>query len=238
MTDRRAAGPPTCAAGAGSRRCSAQRRRADDRHPTIPRSASGAGRQRHRPDNTAVGISPAQPEHGVVAAATPRSVERDVRAPTAGCWNTAVGDGADWATNMTGATNVAVGRFALAQHHLGDVNTAVGNDRRVQCQPAIGNIAIGEPARRSTSPPEATTSTSATLGTGSPTASAIKIGTAGIQTSAFMAGVSGAARRSPVQRCSSTPTGQLGTVMSSRRFKQDIQDMGDASAAAAPGCAR
>jgi len=49
----------------------------------------------------------------------------------------------------------------------------------------------------------------------------------GTQTSAFIAGIYGVnAGGIPVYINSS---GQLGTVSSSRRYKEDIQDMGDAS---------
>ena len=60
----------------------------------------------------------------------------------------------------------------------------------------------------------------------------IRIGTAGTQTSFFAAGVSGMAtglsNAVPVVIDSN---GQLGTVSSSERFKEDIQDMGEASSA-------
>jgi hypothetical protein len=58
----------------------------------------------------------------------------------------------------------------------------------------------------------------------------VRIGTPGTQTSFFAAGVRGVTTANndaiPVMIDSA---GQLGTVSSSRRFKRDIQDMGDAS---------
>ena len=59
----------------------------------------------------------------------------------------------------------------------------------------------------------------------------IRIGTSGTQTRAFIAGIrgitTGVANGIPVLIDSN---GQLGTVSSSRRFKKDIRDMGDATA--------
>lgn len=53
----------------------------------------------------------------------------------------------------------------------------------------------------------------------------IRIGTAGTQTAAYIAGISGVnVSGVPVLVSSS---GQLGIASSSRPFKQDIQDMGD-----------
>jgi len=57
----------------------------------------------------------------------------------------------------------------------------------------------------------------------------IKIGTPGTQTATFIAGICGATIPGGVQVYVNA-AGQLGTTPSSRRFKQDIQDMGDASA--------
>jgi hypothetical protein len=58
----------------------------------------------------------------------------------------------------------------------------------------------------------------------------IRIGTAGTQTSAFIAGIYGtttsATNAVPVMIDSN---GNLGTISSSRRYKEDIQDMGDTS---------
>jgi hypothetical protein len=58
----------------------------------------------------------------------------------------------------------------------------------------------------------------------------IRIGTAGTQTKAFIAGIlhvtTGSGNATAVMIDSN---GQLGTVSSSRRYKEDIQDMADAS---------
>jgi hypothetical protein len=58
----------------------------------------------------------------------------------------------------------------------------------------------------------------------------IKIGTAGTHTSTYIAGINGLQTlASPLQVVIDATTGQLGTISSSRRYKEDIQPMGDAS---------
>ena len=56
----------------------------------------------------------------------------------------------------------------------------------------------------------------------------IRIGTSSTHTSFFAAGINGVTSPSGVEVFIGTG-GQLGTVQSSRRFKEDIQDMNDAS---------
>jgi hypothetical protein len=57
---------------------------------------------------------------------------------------------------------------------------------------------------------------------------AIKIGTQGTQTSAFIAGISGVTSSGGIEVFVNS-SGQLGTANSSRRFKEEITDMGDTS---------
>jgi hypothetical protein len=56
----------------------------------------------------------------------------------------------------------------------------------------------------------------------------IRLGAQGVQEAAFIGGVRGASVNDAVPVVID-PNGQLGTVSSSRRFKEDIHDMGDAS---------
>jgi hypothetical protein len=56
-------------------------------------------------------------------------------------------------------------------------------------------------------------------------ANTIRIGTVGTHTATFIAGISGATTSGAAVFVNSS--GQLGTITSSRRFKQDIADMGD-----------
>src|SRR6516225_7198921 len=58
----------------------------------------------------------------------------------------------------------------------------------------------------------------------------IRIGTPGTQTSFYVAGVNGVTTtNSAVPVLIDTATGQLGVASSSRRYKEDIQDIGEAS---------
>ena len=113
--------------------------------------------------------------------------------------------------NKTGSNNTASGYQALFSNE-GSNNTAVGYLAGFSVGGGSNNIDIGNQG--------------ATLDSG-----AIRIGTAGTQTSAFIAGIYGAAtsvnNAVPVLIDSN---GNLGTVSSSRRYKEDIQDMGEASA--------
>jgi trimeric autotransporter adhesin len=59
---------------------------------------------------------------------------------------------------------------------------------------------------------------------------AIRIGTPGTQTSFYAAGIDGVTVSSGVEVFINS-SGQLGTVNSSLRFKEDVHDMGDASSA-------
>jgi hypothetical protein len=113
--------------------------------------------------------------------------------------------------NTTGATNTASGASALFHNTTGSNNTAVGNGAGFNVTTGSNNIDIGNQGTSSDN-------------------GAIRIGTAGTQTSAFIAGIYGvktsANNAVPVLIDSN---GNLGTVSSSRRYKEDIQDMGDAS---------
>ena len=113
--------------------------------------------------------------------------------------------------NKTGSNNTASGYQALFSNE-GSNNTAVGYLAGFSVGGGSNNIDIGNQG--------------ATLDSG-----AIRIGTAGTQTSAFIAGIYGAAtsvnNAVPVLIDSN---GNLGTVSSSRRYKEDIRDMGEASA--------
>ncbi|MGA2021215.1 MAG: tail fiber domain-containing protein [Candidatus Sulfotelmatobacter sp.] len=123
--------------------------------------------------------------------------------------NTAIGYSALYA-NISGASNTALGQNALAANQTGNFNIAVGATAAANVQGSY-NIDIGS-----------------TGSTGDN--NTIRIGTIGNQTTFFAAGIYGVSGGNneaiPVLVDSS---GQLVTASSSRRFKEDIQDMGDAS---------
>jgi hypothetical protein len=184
------------------------------------------------------------------------SVGLFARAGNAGCCNTALGFAA--LQNTTGNNNIGIGSYALNANSSGCCSTAVGNNSLLQNTGAGANDAFGDGALysnttgqsnvamgRSTLGNNTTGSSNTALGnsaghsltTGS---NNIMIGNQGVaaedhdirigdvQTNTYIAGINGVtiAGGSGVLIDSS---GHLGTVLSSRRFKEDIQDMGDAS---------
>jgi len=133
-----------------------------------------------------------------------------LRSNTTGNDNIASGDGA-LRFNTTGDFNVAIGANALLNSTTGDNNIAIGLQAGSNLTGGSNNIYIGN------------------VGVTIPESSTIRIGQV-TQTRAFIAGIrgitTGSANAIPVLVDSA---GQLGTVSSSRRVKDDISDMGDAS---------
>ncbi len=151
-------------------------------------------------------------------------------------WDTAVGAGA-MVSDSSGGFNVAIGDLALVHVYGGDIldggggNTAVGysalgNDRGLTGE---NNIAIGEYAGSTL-----TSGDNNIYVGGGPSGdtenATTRIGGQGIQTRAFVAGISGTgAIISGGAAVYVLSDGQLGTETSSRRFKTDIAPMGDSS---------
>ena len=132
-----------------------------------------------------------------------------MRNATAGFFNTAIGEGTLY-DNSSGGNNTAVGGSALGQNITGSNNTALGYEAGLFI--AGGDNVMIE-----------------NMGTSTDNG-VIRIGTSGTQGSFFAAGISGVTtglnNAVPVVIDSN---GQLGTISSSRRFKEDIHDMGEAS---------
>jgi hypothetical protein len=149
--------------------------------------------------------------------------------------------------NTVGLVNTAIGVQALNNNTSGNFNTALGTDALGFNSSGSSNIALGGSALGSTS----TGSSNIALGQNAgfnPTASSnsifignqglagdtstIKIGTQGTQTTAFIAAIRGVTTAAndaiPVLISS---TGQLGTISSSLRYKENIAPMAEASAA-------
>jgi len=162
-------------------------------------------------------------------------------ASNTGCCNTATGASA-LAGNTTGIYNAAMGWNALLNNaggshntamgpaalygNTGDKNTAVGDSALWQNTTGNSNIAVGYGAGGNLT----TGDNNIDIGSGglAGEANTIRIGLAGTQTQAFIAGIWGVnVGGAPVLV---TSNGQLGMNTSSRRFKYDIQDMGTASA--------
>ncbi|MCC7240964.1 MAG: tail fiber domain-containing protein [Acidobacteria bacterium] len=139
--------------------------------------------------------------------------------------NSALGAGALY-YNQTGNSNVAVGRNALNQNMLGGSNTAVGSGALSNTTGA-GNIAIGSDAGGNL------TNGILNIAIGHPgiagETQTTRIGES--QTRTFISGIRGVTPgTSGAIAVLIDSNGQLGTVSSSRRTKEDIRDMGDASA--------
>ena len=131
---------------------------------------------------------------------------------TSGDANTANGVSALF-NNDTGSTNTAIGILALENNTTGDSNIALGFNAGKNLTTGSDNIDIGNQGIADES-------------------SAIRIGTAAVQMVTFIAGIRG----TQPNHGNSVPvvidtTGQLGTVSSSARFKDEIKPMNKASEA-------
>jgi hypothetical protein len=146
---------------------------------------------------------------------------------TTGSENTTDGNQA-LLSNTTGSDNTASGFFAMFFSSTGSQNTAYGISALGANGSGNNNIAIGYEAAINVSGGNSNNIHIGSQGS-SGDSGTIRIGTSGTQTSFFAAGVSGVTVGSAVPVMIDSATGQLGTVSSSRRFKEDIQDMGDAS---------
>ena len=132
-------------------------------------------------------------------------------------------------SNITGSNNIAIGFGALFSATQGNANTAIGNSALAGNTGGV-NIAIGFLA-----------GSSATTGnhniyianSGKPgDDGVIAIGHQDNQSHTTIAGIRGVTTDIPANLpVLISQTGQLGTVISSRRFKQDIHDMDQASSA-------
>ena len=114
-------------------------------------------------------------------------------------------------SNTIGTGNTATGIFALLSNTTGSNNVALGNSAGAALTIGSNNICIGHSGVAAES-------------------STIRIGTAGTQTRAFVAGIRGIMTdTNDAMAVLIDSNGQLGTVSSSREVKQDIVALGDAS---------
>jgi hypothetical protein len=148
--------------------------------------------------------------------------------PGFGAGNTAIGSGAI-GNAINGNFNTAVGMFALNNNNHGNSNTAVGVNALANVATGVNNSALGSFAGLYITGDYNIAIGSNTVGAAGESA-VIRIGSAPYQTTAYIAGIYGVTTGQP----SASPVvidgnGQLGTVASSIRYKQEIQDMGDAS---------
>lgn len=147
---------------------------------------------------------------------------------TSGNYNTAVGSDA-MSNTTTGTQNTAAGLSALWRNTIGSSNTALGQETLANNTTGNSNIAIGLQAANNVSGGNSNNIHIGSAGVSTDNGTT-RIGTSGLQASFFAAGISGVVTglndAVPVVVDSN---GQLGTVSSSRRFKEDIQDMGEVS---------
>jgi len=125
--------------------------------------------------------------------------------------------------NTTGSSNTAVGFLALFGNSTGNNNTAVGANALTSAT-GSGNIALGRLAGSSIS----SGGNNIDIGNSAPSNESDTIRIGNTQTKAFLAGVNGATSASGTAVFVNS-SGQLGTVTSSLRFKEDVADMGEAS---------
>ena len=130
--------------------------------------------------------------------------------------------------NSTGKYNTAIGYRSMANNTTGQVNVSLGFESLLNNQTGTGNIAVGLRAGQNS-----LLSDNIFIGNpGTATDSGVtRIGTPAVQTSAYVAGVFGVTTGVSVGTTSVLidSNGQLGTASSSRRYKEDINDLGDVS---------
>jgi Chaperone of endosialidase len=147
---------------------------------------------------------------------------------TQGTYNVAIGTFA-LETNQTGGSNIAVGAGALEFNSTGSGNVAVGDSALLDAS-GTNNVGLGFLAGRDLGSGSNNIYLGAQVVGSGGDSNTMYLGAVGTQTRTFIAGVrgitTGAADAVTVMVDSA---GQLGTVNSSRRYKEDIQDMGDAS---------
>ena len=148
---------------------------------------------------------------------------------TTGAYNTANGVYA-LPANTTGNNNTANGYLALFRNTTGSHNTANGQDALSGNTTGNDNIAVGYQAGDGLT----TGNDNIDIGSGSTggagEANTIRIGRGGFQTTTYIAGIFGATASGGTAVYVNS-SGQLGTVTSSARFKQDIHSMDKASEA-------
>jgi hypothetical protein len=154
--------------------------------------------------------------------------QRAMQAATTGSSNTAIGTGALLATTI-GNANIAVGAGAAQGNTVGGNNVAIGISTLNANLTGSNNIAIGTTAGAGATAPDGSIFIG-NFGEAADTA-LIRIGDAGMQNKAFIAGIRGTTTGvADAITVMIDSNGQLGTNSSSRRYKFDIETMGDVSA--------
>ncbi len=140
--------------------------------------------------------------------------------------------------NISGNSNVAVGAAAMSsaagastcvalgeqalQNASGSNNVAVGRQALINVASGASNIGLGTAAGSNLSTTDANNIMIGTIGTAGDNAK-ISIGTNGTHTTFFAQGISGVTVTGTAVLCSTA--GQLGTIASSIRYKENVQPM-------------
>jgi len=174
-------------------------------------------------NNTAIGVSSL--EYNTTGNGNIATGGFALNANTTGSGNTVSGYGAMF-QNTTGNNNIGVGGFVLQFNTTGNNNSAVGYEALYKNTTGNNNIALGNGAGFNLT----TGSNNIAIGNRATATDSniIRIGTQGTQTRTFIAGIRSATVTGG-QTVVVNALGQLGVVSSSRRYKQDIQPMGNAS---------
>jgi len=159
-------------------------------------------------DNTATGTAALY--HNTIGSLNTANGFQALNANTTGGSNTANGVNA-LLNNTTANNNTADGVGALANNTTGSNNIGLGTNAGSNLTTGSNNIDIYDPGVAGES-------------------NHIRIGTVGTQTATFIAGISGATASGGAAVLVNS-NGQLGTITSSRRFKQEIKPMDKASEA-------
>jgi hypothetical protein len=117
---------------------------------------------------------------------------------------------ATYLASITGSNNVGLGAGALSSTLSGDLNIAIGYGAGSSVGNTSNSIEIGHVGQPNDD-------------------GVIRIGTPGTHQSAFMAGITGVTVGGVGQAVMVDENGQLGTLQSSARYKEDIQDIGGVS---------
>ncbi len=143
-----------------------------------------------------------------------------------GSQNTAIGTNA-LELNTNGTYNIAVGSFTLGNNTSGSSNIGIGYNVLTGNKTGSSNIALGHQAGFNLRNGSNNIYIANDGGTSSESAT-IRVGTTGTQTATFIAGISGATIADGVGVVVGAD-GQLGTVVSSERYKDAVKPMGKAS---------
>jgi endosialidase-like protein len=148
---------------------------------------------------------------------------------TSGIYNTATGFDA-LLNNSSGTGNTAMGYQSMELNNGGSTNTAFGFAALQLNTSGNANVALGYQAAGNVNGGNSNNIHIGSQGTANDSA-VIRIGNFGTQTAFFAAGANAnlGSDTNAVGAVVDTTTGQLGVISSSRRYKEDIEDMGEAS---------